>query len=779
MKRPILFLLIVRCLMASCFGQTIQEKKESFYRQEGELSQETRQQLASVNELLSEKKLQLKDLHLKAAELYHSQADISEFQLLLEEMNAIKEEIFEIEEMWRDETATALQTESYALWHQPDTSLLQLVMDYGAQEYVYLVPPEIGAIRLSVNSNLPIPRESWAECLELILEGQGVGIRTLNPYLRELYFLRHDLTGLKCITSDPRELDVLPSHARICFVFSPECADPRSVLQFMQRFSNPMTTSIHIISGEIFIVSHVEAIRELIKLHDFVKTGSRGQDYQLVKLSKLDAKEVEMILNSSFHYNTQTGGKKSMHDDEESTLLVLPLTSLQQSLFLLGTRDEVTKALKLIRDIESQVEDPLEKTVFWYTVKHSEAEELAQVLAKVYDLLTGVSIKNGKAESARISKIAEEAKSSLVVKPTHIEPDMGHTSHKTSDGQNNFIVDAKTGSIIMVVEQEALPKIKELLKRLDVPKKMVQIEVLLFEKKISNQSKFGLNLLRLGSGAKPENSNKTGVSWNLVDSGILNFLISRTKGSVIPAYDLAYHFLMGQEDVQINASPSVTTVNQTPATIAIVEEISINTGSTEEKHEKKHSFSRAQYGITIQITPTINGGEDSDNLDGNETSYVTLDTDITFDTTKKSINDRPDVTRRHVKNHVRIADGQTVIIGGLRRKNTQDNKDSIPFLGEIPGIGKLFSTTDISDDSTEMFMFITPKIICDPLEDAERIRKEDLIKRPGDIPEFLQELVDARSRERKKVFERGLTALFGKQEQCSESQKDQSEFQGR
>ncbi len=53
----------------------------------------------------------------------------------------------------------------------------------------------------------------------------------------------------------------------------------------------------------------------------------------------------------------------------------------------------------------------------------------------------------------------------------------------------------------MVVEQDALPKIKELLKKLDVPKKMVQIEVLLFEKKVSNQNKIGLNLFKLGSAA--------------------------------------------------------------------------------------------------------------------------------------------------------------------------------------------------------------------------------------------------------------------------------------
>ena len=307
----------------------------------------------------------------------------------------------------------------------------------------------------------------------------------------------------------------------------------------------------------------------------------------------------------------------------------------------------------------------------------------------------------------------------------------------------------------MVVEEGALNKIKELLKKLDVPKKMVQIEVLLFEKKVSNQNKFGLNLLRVGSAASDKDSK--GASFGEKAAGIMEFLISHGKSSAIPAFDLAYKFLLGQDDVQINASPSVLAVNQTPATIAIVEEISISTSNESDDKKSKTMYSRAQYGITLQITPTINVGED-----GQEEGFVTLDTDITFDTTSRQSLDRPDVTRRHIKNHVRIADGQTVILGGLRRKTTDDHKDSIPFLGEIPGLGKLFSMTDLNDSSTEMFLFITPKIIYDPVEDLEKMKKEELCRRVGDVPEYLRALVDARKNEKKRLCEGGLTALFGR-----------------
>ena len=59
----------------------------------------------------------------------------------------------------------------------------------------------------------------------------------------------------------------------------------------------------------------------------------------------------------------------------------------------------------------------------------------------------------------------------------------------------------------------------------------------------------------------------------------MEFLLHGDSSKHFPAYDLALNFLMTQEDIQLNAAPSVITVNQTPATISIVEEISINNGA--------------------------------------------------------------------------------------------------------------------------------------------------------------------------------------------------------
>jgi type II secretory pathway component GspD/PulD (secretin) len=56
-------------------------------------------------------------------------------------------------------------------------------------------------------------------------------------------------------------------------------------------------------------------------------------------------------------------------------------------------------------------------------------------------------------------------------------------------------------------------------------------------------------------------------------------------------------------------------------------------------------------------------------------------------------------------------DGQAVFIGGLIKKGSRKDKTGVPILGDIPGIGRLFSTTTESVNNTETVIIITPRII--------------------------------------------------------------------
>lgn len=765
-----------------------------------------------INKETQEIHARLQHLYDEVLRLYQGDAPSEEYRALLEQINEQKRYLTHLEQTWRELVTRDNRTEGYGLWHAPETTLEQLIIDYGSQDYVYLIPPEVGSIKLSIDSNLPIPRAAWSEMLELILSQNGVGIRTLNPYLRQLYLTKENNAHLSLITNRRQDLEVLPPNSRISFVLSPEPSEVRRTFTFLDKFINPNTTHLQVLGRDILLIGPSGEIQDLLRLYDFIAVNRGEKDYRLLPVYKLQADEMARILGAIFD---QTEPLPPLTESSAPATDVngLKIIILQnQALFIVGTREEVRKAEEIVRNVENQIGGARDKTVFWYTVKHSEAEELADVLFKVYSLMiaNGTGMENAagngpEASDNEQSKVmgvdnpsAEGAptpppslppqkepplllyqqegyyqEGGYIVNPAPAQPRIFEPT-VSNNNRDNFIVDPKTGAIVMVVEADILPKLKDLLRKLDVPKKMVQIETLLFEKVLSRENSFGLNLLKIGDAAL--NKNTTGAFFNNLfpkgskrsatrsNAGVFEFFISRkATDSGIPAFDLVYRFLLNQDDVQINSNPSLITINQTPATIAINEDISINTGVFEVETAKgvtlKDAFTRAQYGITISIKPTIHLSQCEEN--DPDYDYVTLETDITFDTIQGG-GDRPNVTRRHISNQVQVPDGDTVILGGLRRKVIADNREAIPFLGELPGLGKLFSINTLKDNSTEMFIFITPHIVKDPKEQLACLRQELLCLRPGDVPYFLECVEEAHRYEKTRLMEGSMTILFGR-----------------
>lgn len=817
-------------------AQSISEKMASLKSSSSDLDKNTEQLLIHVNKETTEIQKNIRNLYDEVYQLYENDAPEEQYKALLDQINVQKDKLISLQETWREAASQSNQPDAYGLWHAPDTTLEQLIIDYGSQDYVYLIPHEIGSMKLSIDSNLPIPRASWSEMLELILTQNGVGIRTLNPYLRQLYLVKKNNSNLRMVTNNPADLEVLPLDARVGFVLSPEPAEVRRVYMFLERFINPETTVLQVLGRDILLIGPVADLLDLLKLNDFISCNRGEKEYRLVPVFKVKADEMGRILAAVFDLSME--GRSSLPPPpppppprptsshppgstpppspppfsaqggpDTNGLKIIPLQHMTQALFIIGTKEEVRKAEEVIRDVESQVGGARDKSVFWYTVKHSDPEELAEVLSRIYTLMittgTGMERPPGPDGAPQSVTVVENNAGPVLPPPAQLQPPntlYGEEGFYQEGGfivnpapaqpgiiperipnqdRNNFIVDVKTGSIVMVVEVDILDKMKDLLRKLDVPKRMVQIETLLFEKVLNRENNFGLNLLKFADAATQHHF--SGAVFNNIfpnckdfvpeNRGVFEYFISRKKTeSGFPGFDLAYRFLLSQDDIQINSCPSITTINQTPATIAINEDISINTGIFEVETAKgvslKDAFTRAQYGITISIKPTIHLREYTDGdciYIEDDYDYVTLETDITFDTIHGGGHpSRPDVTRRHITNQVQVVDGETVILGGLRRKTTNDGNDGIPFLGEIPGLGKLFGMTTMKDSSTEMFVFITPHIIKDPKEQLIQLRQELLCLRPGDIPYFLECLEEAHRFEKARLIQGGMSILFGR-----------------
>lgn len=820
--------LIIFLFVFQLNAQTIAEKKAGGMPVGSDLVKDLQKVLVEVNKELIEDHAELHQLYGQVHQLFRENAPPDVYRDLLDRINQVRTEIEMLQNNWREMATSGGSQEGYALWHQPESTLGQLVVDYGSQNYVYLMTPEIASIPVSVDSNIPIPRASWSEMLELILVQNGVGFKQLNPYLRQLYLIKQDRSSIALITNRRQDLDYFPPEARIAFMLTPEPSEVRRVFAFLERFVNPNSSVLQVIGRDIMIIASAAEILDLLKLYDFVISNRGDKEYRVRTVKRVDVEEMAKILGAIFDQfgeavqvveKAPPAGKRAPPQavnlqrerselGEANGLRIIPLKNIAQAIFLIGTKREIEKAEEIIEEVENQVGSARQRVIWWYTTKNSNPEELAQVLERIYSLMIqtgagremeerlevqenalptaflenrgppGYSPPGPPAPFSNIYRNDFYQQGAYVVNPAPAQPRL-LPEQAPNRGRNNFIVDLKTGSIVMVVEADLLPQIKELVKKLDVAKKMVQIEILVVEKRLNREDDFGLNLLRLGDAAK--NRNFGGVLFNgpilthdqnnnteqaTRTPGILEFILSQKRHDGFPAFDLIYKFLISQEDVRVNACPTIVTVNQVPAKLAIVEEITLDLGATFINNNgaltPQTSFTRAQYGTTIIVTPTIHAHDDNSCED---VDYVTLDTDITFDSfglTTVLTRGQPPVTRRKVTNQVNIPDGQTVVIGGLRQKNTDDAKTSIPVIGEIPGFGKLFSLTSMNERNVELIFFITPKIIRDPADDFMRLRAEEMLKRPGDIPEFMCELFLAQEAESNRLYAGTLNVLFGR-----------------
>lgn len=865
------------CLFSnSLVAQTIAEKKAGTVNGGGDFDRNTQELLKTVNTDLTSKEDELHRLYKRAQELYDQHAPPADFRDLLAEINAARTDITATSETWRDAISHGPKGEGYALWNQPQTTLEQLIMDFGSREYVYVVPPEIAQIKISIASTIPVPRALWGEMLELILSQNGVGIRQLNPYLRVLYLIKQNQAGLSLVTNNRDDLEFVPSSARVGFLISPDPSEVRRVGFFLERFMNPNTTTLQMVGRDMLIVSTVAEIKELLKLYEFV-ASTRGQtDYKLVPLFKVDTDEMTKVLQSMFEQFSQqetvfqTDDKKAkitQAPKETHGLKVIPLKEVANAVFLVGTREEIERAEAIIKEVETSVVSARERIVWTYKVKHSDPEDLAVVLEKIYNLLLEEGIDRNRMRKLDLDILANGGippqggffqnpgpfpnqggvfpnggffpnqggffpnqgrypgdmsafapvqpqiniiqdrgrpgmyhnpfptvvddtpgfyqNGQVTINPTPIES-VPFVRKEYNRGRENFLVDPRSSIVVMVIEPTLLPRMKALVKRLDIPKTMVQLDVLLVEYRNKHTNNYGLNLLSIGGFAS--NTRHTTMRFDdlgqltgapilgvpTLADGVTEFLLSRPKHGNAPAFDLAYRFLMTREDASVNANPSIVTMNEEEASIQIKEEISISTGivevvGTNQNVGPKDAFTRAQYGTEITITPTIHTkGDEPEDLWDDSPDYVTLKNRVLFDDVLPSADpERPGVLRRLIENVVRVADGQTVIIGGLKRKDILDQKQMIPFLGELPCVGKAFSNTEMSDTTTEMFVFITPTIIYDQCEGVEKVKRDQFFRRPGDIPYFLCAVDEARQLERERNFTQGMQILFGRErEEC-------------
>lgn len=73
----------------------------------------------------------------------------------------------------------------------------------------------------------------------------------------------------------------------------------------------------------------------------------------------------------------------------------------------------------------------------------------------------------------------------------------------------------------------------------------------------------------------------------------------------------------------------------------------------------------------------------------------------------------PILNTDEIKTNVILEDGQTVVLGGVFKNTIGNNQSKVPFLGDLPGVGRLFRNNVRLNNKEELLIFVTPRIVND------------------------------------------------------------------
>jgi len=152
---------------------------------------------------------------------------------------------------------------------------------------------------------------------------------------------------------------------------------------------------------------------------------------------------------------------------------------------------------------------------------------------------------------------------------------------------------------------------------------------------------------------------------------------------------------------EIKSTPRVITANQKEATIKQGVEIPYQQASSSGATTTQFKEAVLSLKVVPQITPD---------------DRIIMDLDVSQDSVGEQVPSAtggfvPSIDTRNVITQVLVNNGETVVLGGIHETNVSETYTKVPFLGDLPGVGKLFSSTQKTNNKTELLIFVTPRIL--------------------------------------------------------------------
>jgi len=485
----------------------------------------------------------------------------------------------------------------------------------------------------------------------------------------------------------------------------------------MKKILDPLVSKASVVLSypptQMLVITDVQSnIKRLLTIVSALDVSGVGEQIHIIPLRHAVASDTAASLNSIFQLDQAarrpqaTTTVRIIADDRTNSLIVLA-----SEVFTARVREFVNI---LDRDIPQG-----ESKMHVYRLQYANSEDLAKVLMSLP------------------SKTAAAAPGAPG-QPAAIPGLRSRVSQLSSDVQ--IVSDKATNTLIITANKEDWRILEEVIRKVDVQRAMVYIEALIMEVDVNKNFQLGVEwravkdigkisgfdtgqaaafggsggggpggAYNLFPGTSTQPTFPGGFSLGVLGAGIT------IGGVTFPNIGAVINAVQQDSAVHILSNPQLLTSDNEEATISVGKNIPYITRA--ERSTTNVDYTTYEYrdvGVILTITPSINTER-----------FVRLkvNQEVSTIVQEESQVGLPTTLKRTAKTTIMIKDKQTIVIGGLMGDSSTSSNYQVPLLGDIPLLGWLFKYKTKVGDKTNLFIFITPRIIQKP-EDATDIHQD-------------------------------------------------------
>ena len=284
----------------------------------------------------------------------------------------------------------------------------------------------------------------------------------------------------------------------------------------------------------------------------------------------------------------------------------------------------------------------------------------------------------------------------------------------------NFSKSAEKGIIYISGKKNRVLKIKKYLEDLDSHNKQVRITAQILDVTENLFEDLGFSWLYGGNSNNEKNGISTGVLTNsfVTGTGTLFssvFTLVRNFNNDEDILKMSFNLLEGTQDLTISAVPSIVTTSGKEGVFKITEERIIGQEKTENDDNGKTTYTPIfrEAGIILNVTPEIMKDNSIVLKINLETSDFKMQNYITDEEENDYEGQGGSKVSRNLETTVRMKDGDTVFIGGLKKGIIQNSESRIPFISSVPVVGALFKNSSERKEVTDLYIRLKVDIVKD------------------------------------------------------------------